>query len=206
MEGERMDSGLERVIERFPEAFGGGRSNAMAIDRSNAMANLRSTALPLGTVLMATVLLGVGLAGCAGSAGGDAEAGAATEAATLVPLEGQTSEQMTADQQECASQATAQTGYNPSAPPTTTAAESGGRVAGAAKGAAVGKVTSNVTENTETDEAKEAGAKAGVMVAGSQKRQGRREEREQQAQIEQQASAYNDALSACLQSRGYSFQ
>jgi hypothetical protein len=202
MEGERMDSGLERVIERFPEVIWRRRSNAMAIYRSNAMANLRSTALPLRTVLMATVLLGVGLAGCAGSAGGDAEA----EAATLVPLEGQTPEQMTADQQECASQATAQTGYNPSAPPTTTAAESGGRVAGAAKGAAVGKVTSNVTENTETDEAKEAGAKAGVMVAGSQKRQGRREEREQQAQIEQQASAYNDALSACLQSRGYSFQ
>jgi hypothetical protein len=180
----------------------------MAIYRSNSMANLRSTALPLRTVLMATVLLGVGLAGCAGSAGGDAEAGAATEAATLVPLKGQTPEQMTADQQECASQATAQTGYNPSAPPTTTAAEPqhGQRVAGAVKGAAVGKVTSNVTENTETDEAKEAGAKAGVMVAGSQKRQGRRDEREQQAQIDQQASAYNDALSACLQSRGYSFQ
>jgi hypothetical protein len=170
------------------------------------MANLRSTALPFRTVLMATVLLGVGLAGCAGSSGGNAEAGAATEPTTLVPLNGQTPEQMTADQQECASQATAQTGYNPSAPPTTTAAESAGRVAGAAKGAAVGKVTSNVTENTETDEAKEAGAKAGVMVAGSQKRQGRRDEREQQAQIDQQASAYNDALSACLQSRGYSFQ
>jgi hypothetical protein len=204
MEGERMDSGLERVIERFPEVIWRRRSNAMAIYRSNAMANLRSTALPLRTVLMATVLLGVGLAGCAGSAGGDAEA----EAATLVPLEGQTPEQMTADQQECASQATAQTGYNPSAPPTTTAAEPqhGQRVAGAVKGAAVGKVTSNVTENTETSEAKEAGAKVGVMVGGSQQRQGRREEREQQAQIEQQASAYNDALSACLQSRGYSFQ
>jgi hypothetical protein len=134
-------------------------------------------------------------------------------AATLVPLKGQTPEQMTADQQQCASQATAQTGYNPSAPPPTTSAaqpQRGQRVAGAARGAAAGKVVSNVTKESETSDAKEAGAKLGVMKGGAEQRQGRREQRQQtqqqQAQVQQQTSAYNDALSACLQSRGYSFQ
>jgi hypothetical protein len=79
-------------------------------------------------------------------------------AATLVPLKGQTPEQMAADQQQCASQATAQTGYNPSAPPPTTTAaqpQRGQRVAGAARGAAAGKVVSNVTKDSETDDAME---------------------------------------------------
>jgi hypothetical protein len=161
----------------------------------------RLTASLIPPAISAAVLLGTGMMG--GGAG----------AATLVPLKGQTPEQMSADQQQCASQATAQSGYNPAAPSSTTTAtkpQRGQRVAGAAKGAAVGKVASNVTENTETSEAKEAGAKIGVMAGGAKQRQARREQRQQgqaqQAQIEQQASAYNDALSACLQSRGYSFQ
>ena len=139
--------------------------------------------------------------------------GVSAWAVTLIALKGQTPEQMATDQQECASQATAQTGYNPSAPPTTTSAaapERGQRVAGAARGAAAGKVASNVTKESETSEAKEAGAKLGAMKGGAQTRQGRREQRQesqqQQAQTQQQASAYNNALSACLQSRGYSFQ
>jgi hypothetical protein len=139
--------------------------------------------------------------------------GVSALALTPVALKGQTSEQMAADQQECASQATAQTGYNPSAPPPTTSAaapERGQRIAGAARGAAAGKVVSNVTKESETSEAKEAGAKLGVMKGGAQQRQGRREQRQQaeqqQAQAQQQASAYDNALSACLQSSGYSFQ
>lgn len=138
--------------------------------------------------------------------------GVSALALTPVPLKGQTPEQMAADQQECASQATAQTGYNPSAPPPTSAAapERGQRIAGAARGAAAGKVISNVTKESETSEAKEAGAKLGVMKGGAEQRQGRREQRQQaeqqQAQAQQQASAYDNALSACLQSRGYSFQ
>jgi hypothetical protein len=139
--------------------------------------------------------------------------GVSAWAATLVPLKGQTPEQMAADQQQCASEATAQTGYNPSAPPPTTSAaapQRGQRVAGAARGAAAGKVVSNVTKESETSEAKEAGAKLGVMKGGAEQRQGRREQRQQtqqqQAQVQQQSSAYNNALSTCLQSRGYSFQ
>jgi hypothetical protein len=128
-------------------------------------------------------------------------------AVTLVALNGQPPDQMAADQQECASQATAQTGYNPSAPPPTSAQpERGQRLAGAARGATAGKVISNITDESETSEAMEAGAKLGTMKGGAQQRQGRREQRQQAEQQHAQASAYDDALSACLQSRGYSFQ
>jgi hypothetical protein len=92
--------------------------------------------------------------------------GVSAWAVTLVPLKGQSPEQMAVDQQECASQATAQTGYNPSAPPPTTSAaqpERGQRLAGAARGAAAGKVVSNITKESETSEATEAGAKLGAM-------------------------------------------
>src|SRR5262249_37400765 len=112
--------------------------------------------------------------------------------------------QMAADQQACISQASAQTGYNPSAPPTNQAAQAhaGQRVAGAVRGAAAGKAVSNVTKGSETTGAKEAGAKLGAMSGGAQQPQGRA----RTAQSQQQASAYNAALSACLQSRGYSLQ
>jgi hypothetical protein len=139
--------------------------------------------------------------------------GVSAWAATLVPLNGQTPEQMAADQQQCASQATAQSGYDPSAPPPTTSVpprQAGQRLAGAARGAAAGKVVGHNAEDVKTSEAKETGAKLGAMKGGAQQRQGRREQRqqgqEQAAQTQQQASAYDDAVSACLQSRGYSFQ
>jgi hypothetical protein len=147
--------------------------------------------------LAAAVLLGAGLTGTV------------AWAVTLVPLKGQTAEQMATDQQECAAQASGQTGYNPAAPPPATSAaqpQRGQRLAGAARGAAAGKVVSNVTKETETSEAKEAGAKLGAMRGGAQQRQGRREQRREAEQQQGQASAYNDALSACLQSLGYSFQ
>jgi hypothetical protein len=95
--------------------------------------------------------------------------GVSAWAVTLVPLKGQSPEQMAVDQQECASQATAQTGYNPSAPPPTTSAaqpERGQRLAGAARGAAAGKVVSNITKESEPSEATEAGAKLGAMKGG----------------------------------------
>jgi hypothetical protein len=158
------------------------------------------TASRTAAALFAAVMLVVGLPGVS------------AWALTLVPLKGQTPEQMAADQQECASQAIAQTGYNPSAPPPTTSAaqpQRGQRAAGAVRGAAAGKVVSNVT-GEDTSEAQEAGAKLGAMKGGTKQRQGRREQRqqgqEQQAQMQQQESAYDDALSACLQSRGYSLQ
>jgi hypothetical protein len=169
--------------------------------RAHSMPMERTVAGYLAAALLAAVMFMVG------------PLAVSAWAVTLVPLKGQTPDQMAADQQQCASQATAQTGYNPSAPPPTTTAaqpQRGQRVAGAARGAAAGKVVSNVTKDSETDDAMGAGAKLGVMKGGAEQRQGRREQRQQtqqqQAQVQQQASAYNDALSACLQSRGYSFQ
>src|SRR4051812_39701755 len=57
-------------------------------------------------------------------------------------LRGQTPEQMAIDQQQCASQATAQTGFNPATAPATPATKpvAGQRVAGATRGATTGKV------------------------------------------------------------------
>ena len=69
-----------------------------------------------------------------------------------------------ADQQAAAAQASAQTGYSPSAPPAAAAAPqpvAGRRVAGAARGAAAGKVISTHHQDVETDAAMEGGAKLG---------------------------------------------
>src|SRR4051794_5517572 len=95
---------------------------------------------------------------------------------SLVPLQGQTAEQVSADQQQCAQQAASPTGYNPTAAPAPPSKPvAGQRVAGAARGAAAGKVISNTTKETETDSAKEGGAKLGVIAGGSKQRQARRE-------------------------------
>jgi hypothetical protein len=66
-------------------------------------------------------------------------------AASIMPLSGQTADQMAADQQQCAAQASSQSGNNPSAAPAPVAAptrQAGQRAAGAVPGAVVGKVTS----------------------------------------------------------------
>ena len=125
---------------------------------------------------------------------------AVTYAATVTPLQGQTAEQATADQQQCAAQASNQSGYNPNAPAPTP--QLGQRAAGAVRGAAAGKVVSNVTKNS-TDDAMEGGAKLGALAGGGQQR---RSNREQRHQTQQQASAYSSTFSACLQTRGYSVQ
>ena len=121
-------------------------------------------------------------------------------AVTVTPMQGQTSAQAATDQQQCAAQASSQSGYDPSAPAPTP--QVGQRAAGAVRGAAAGKVVSNVTKNS-TDDAMEGGAKLGAMASGSRQR---RDNREQRQQTQQQASVYNNAFSACLQARGYSVQ
>src|SRR4051812_28568145 len=125
---------------------------------------------------------------------------------TMVPLQGQTPEQMTADQQQCAAQASGQSGYNPSTSADAKQPAAGRRVGGAARGAAAGKVISNTTKDVETDAAMEGGAKLGAMAGGVRQRQTRRDQRQQTQQQQQQATAYDSALATCLQSRGYSIQ
>src|SRR5690349_3464876 len=72
-----------------------------------------------------------------------------------VALRGQTPEQMAIDQRQCASQATAQTGFNPATPPATPATKpvGGQHVAGAMRGGATGKIVSTTTKGVETDKA-----------------------------------------------------
>lgn len=131
----------------------------------------------------------------------------AAGAATVVPLAGQTPEQLATDQQQCGAQATSQSGYDPATAAATTTAkpQAGQRAAGAVRGAAAGKVVSNVTKN-ETDAAMEGGAKLGAMAGGSQQRRANRDSRQQAQTQQQKANAYNGAFAACLQARGYAVQ
>ena len=114
------------------------------------------------------------------------------------PMKGQTSEQQSRDQQECAGWAVQQTGYPPaySQGPST-----GGAVRGAAGGAALGAVGGAIGGDAGKGAA--IGAATGGLIGGV--RQHRRNT--QQANQSQQANdAYRRAYAACLQGRGYSVQ
>ena len=147
---------------------------------------------------------------------------ASAQAGGVTPVNGQTSEQMQKDVSECASLATQSSGYNPSAPPPTTAsepAEKGGRVKGAAKGAAVGAVVAgaqggDVYDNASDDAKQEyrqnqaqSAAQAGAMVGASKQRQDRRDTRKEEKKLAEdtkaKATAYNQSNQTCLTGRGY---
>ncbi|QKE62390.1 hypothetical protein HNE05_03125 [Aquipseudomonas campi] len=136
-------------------------------------------------------LLCLGLAAAAGAAQVQAE--------TVVPLNGQSSQQVQADIDACRSSAT--TSSSSSGP-------SGQRLRGAAVGAAAGAVGSEVRGNDydrvdddvqdeiRQDRAKETAA-AGMVVGGSRARQDRRDDRNSPAEVD------SAAYSSCLQGRGY---
>jgi len=114
------------------------------------------------------------------------------------PTKGQTPDQQSRDQQECAGWAVQQTGYPPaySQGPST-----GGVVRGAAGGAALGAVGGAIAGDAGKGAA--IGAATGGLIGGV--RQHRRNN--QQAMQAQQANdAYRRAYAACLQGRGYSVQ
>ena len=133
------------------------------------------------------------------------------------PLHGQTAEQLDRDRYECYVWANKQTGFDPSAanvpaqarvrvvsgPPPGT-----GVAAGAVTGAVLGAAVSNPWDRG-------AGAIVGAVIgsaigATAEASQTQRvqevsvRDRAQLAQIQQQASNYRRALSACLEGRGYS--
>jgi hypothetical protein len=82
------------------------------------------------------------------------------------------------------------------------------RVADAARGAAAGKVVSNVTKNCSTDDGIAGGARLDAMAGATEQRRTNRNQRQQtqqqQAAGQQKASAYGNALTACLRIRAYS--
>jgi hypothetical protein len=115
------------------------------------------------------------------------------------PTKGQSPDQQNLDQQECSGWAMQQSGYNPAqagAPP-----PSGGMVRGAAGGAALGAVGGAIAG--DAGEGAAIGAATGALFGGVRQH---RQRRQQSAQAQQSADAFNRAMAACMQGRGYSVQ
>jgi YMGG-like Gly-zipper len=150
------------------------------------------------------------LAFCAGSA--------LAQELIVFPAKGQSQEQMEKDKYDCYTWAKQQTGFDPMKaqpaqappPPPQSQGPSGERVKGAARGAAVGAVVGEIADD-DAGKGATAGAAAGVMAGGMKTRQQRRQQTQQQQQASQQQqattnearNAYNRALGACLEGKGY---
>jgi len=120
--------------------------------------------------------------------------------ATFTPAKGQSAEQQSREAAECRSIAVQQSGYDPataqaaaSAPPAR-----GARVRGAARGAAVGATAGAIGGDAGKGAA--AGAAAGTVAGGVRKRQATRQ---QHAAVAQGQAGYDQALSGCMQGKGY---
>jgi hypothetical protein len=126
----------------------------------------------------------------------------------IYPSQGQSQEQQSRDSYECHTWAAQQTGFDPTrsgAPPPSQQATEGGVLRGGARGATIGVVGGAIGGDAGKGAA--IGAATGALVGGFRRRdQQRRQEQEQrnyaQAQS-QQRGAYNRAMAACLQGRGY---
>jgi len=158
--------------------------------------------------------------------------GTQAHAETVIPMQGQTPDQIQADVATC--QAQAKTAYDQAlasagqpAPATSSAPPSGSRLRGAAAGAAVGAATAEVRGNQydnydridedvqqeyRQNQAQDA-AVAGAVVGGARQRQSRRQQQQQTEQQAQQQSAAGSqtadsasaqTYSACMSGRGYS--
>jgi len=135
----------------------------------------------------------------------------------VFPAKGQSQEQMDKDKYDCYTWAKQQTGFDPmkpaepvQAPPPQSQGPSGERVKGAARGAAIGAVAGEVAHD-DAGKGAAAGAAAGVVAGGMKSRDQKRQQTQQQQQSSQQQQAtnaealdaYNRALGACLEGKGY---
>ena len=126
----------------------------------------------------------------------------------VYPSKGQSQAQLDRDKYECHSWAVSQSGFDPTKAQTTSTSQQqksqGHVVRGAARGAALGAVGGAITGNAGTGAA--AGAAMGGLAGGFRRREARTQQ-QQQASAPAAASsgqdAYNRALAACLQGRGY---
>jgi hypothetical protein len=133
----------------------------------------------------------------------------------IYPAKGQSQAQQNKDRYECHSWAVQQTGVDPSRPETMTSNTATSQqyqpsqphvVKGAARGAALGVVGGAITGSAGKGAA--AGAAMGGLAGGFRRRDERRQQAAQQqanTQAAQQSKliAYNRAMAACLQGRGY---
>lgn len=137
----------------------------------------------------------------------------------VFPAQGQSEEQMEKDKYECYRWAVQQSGFDPMKVPTAQTAppetkqHSGGVVRGTAKGAVVGTAVGAATGGSKRDVRRSAriGAGSGAVVGGARQSSANRAEQQKQQQWEQneannyaqQRTAYNRALAACLEGKGY---
>ncbi len=127
----------------------------------------------------------------------------------IYPSKGQSEAQQNKDKYECNTWAASQTGFDPSKAQTTSTTQQqkpqGHVVRGAARGAALGAVGGAIAGNAGTGAA--AGAAMGGLAGGFRRRDAKKQQQQQQANTQAAVSsgqdAYNRALAACLQGRGY---
>lgn len=125
--------------------------------------------------------------------------------AAIYPGKGQTPAQQQADQAQCNSWAISNSGYDPAHPPVAATAQpapvtgSGARVRGAAAGAAVGAIGGNDVGNAAAK-----GAVVGGVVRRNKNRAAAAGANEAAAQQQQAGmAAYQNAMKACMEGRGY---
>ena len=127
----------------------------------------------------------------------------------VYPQKNQNATQQLTDEQQCYNNAKTQTGYNPDAASTGSAAsaQTNTKSHDAAKGAARGAAISGATGGDAA-----AGAERGAIITGAR---AKRKEKQQEQQSEKQADAtktqqqqnmdnFKRSISACLDARGYS--
>jgi hypothetical protein len=126
----------------------------------------------------------------------------------VYPSQGQSAQKQAEDEYACYRWASGRTGFDPKAPPPSSA-NSGGTTAsplrGAAGGAAAGAVFGAIAGNAGKGAA--IGAASGALLGGIRRRG---EVDQQQAYAQQEAARYNEQLAnysraytACLEGRGY---
>ncbi len=134
----------------------------------------------------------------------------------IYPNKGQSQEQQERDKFQCHSWAVRESGFDPmkrptaSTPPPAREAPQGGLGRGAFRGAALGAAVGGIS-GRGAGRGAGAGAAGGAMIGGMRRQdQRRREQQDQQnwasqeaAQQQQGRNAFDRALSACLDGRGY---
>jgi hypothetical protein len=166
--------------------------------------------------VLAVMVAAVGV-GCVSAPGDNADSELAIPPAVTVyfhPSQGQSAQQQDRDRYECHNWAVRQTGFDPSAPQvpphlrvvsTPSASVEAGVAIGATGGALVGAAVSKPWDSgAGALLGTVAGAAIGGITASAAADSTQNQERRMRAaQLEQQASNYRRALSACLEARGY---
>ena len=119
------------------------------------------------------------------------------QAPVVYPAKGQSPDQQSKDKGECHVWAVQQSGFDPTQAQASAAKPGGQRVKGAARGAAVGAVGGAIAGDAGTGAA--AGAAMGTVAGGMKKR----DQAKQQQAVDQGKAAYDKAVAACMEGRGY---